>query len=78
MAKIEIPEKFLKNIGLSVAMDMNLIDVKLHDGRVFKKLVVRGGRYITGHQYSPDGESNLNFCTKDIKKVRPSSILPFF
>jgi hypothetical protein len=52
--------------------------VKLFDGRVFKKLVVRGGRYITGYQSAPNGESKLDFRREDIKKLRASSILPFF
>jgi hypothetical protein len=78
MAKIEIPEEFLKKIGPSIAMDVHLVDVKLFDGRVFKKLVVRGGRYITGYQSAPNGESELDFRMEDIKKVRASSILPFF
>jgi hypothetical protein len=77
MAKIEIHENLLKKIGPSIAMDIHLIDVKLFDGRVFKKLVVRGGVYITGYQSAPNGESELDFKKEDIKKIRPSSILPF-
>lgn len=78
MARIEIPQEFLGKLGPSTAMDTHLIDVKLVDGRTFKKLVVRSGCYITGYQSSPNGESYLNFRKEDIKKIRPSSIWPFF
>jgi len=74
MAKIEIPNKFLKDIGNPVAMDLHVINVYLTDGRKFKKLAVRGGTYITGYANDPEGISNLNFKSVDIKKVKR----PFF
>lgn len=78
MAKIEIPKQFLKNLGPSMSMDVHWIDVKLKDGRKFKKLVVRGGRYITGRYADKTGESDLPFKSSDIKKIRRTSILPFW
>ena len=42
-------------------MDVHWIDVRLRDGRIFRKLVVRGDRYITGRDDDPNGEGELPF-----------------
>lgn len=64
-------------------MDLHAIDVRLKDGRFFPKLVVRGGRYITGREGDMNGEGQLPFGTDDIAKVRPTarvlgSLWPFW
>lgn len=43
MAKIEIPAALRAKLGPEMKMDVHWADVKLHDGRVIKNLVVRGG-----------------------------------
>lgn len=78
MAKIEIPEKFINNIGSSVSMDLHVVDVVLINGKKYRKLAVRGGRYITGYYRDKDGETDLDFKTADIKKVKKSSLWPIF
>jgi hypothetical protein len=78
MAKIQIPEKYITKIGAPMQMDVHWVDVKLKDGRKFRKLVVRGGQYITGRYQDKTGESDLDFSTDDILKIRRSSFLPFW
>ena len=78
MAKIEIPETLRKNLGPEMKMDAHWVDIKLQDGQVLKNLVVRGGRYITGHDADPNGEGSLAFSTADIMKIRRHSIFPFW
>jgi len=73
MAKIEIPESLRKNLGPEMKMDNHWVDVKLHNGRCYFNLVVRGGRYITGRERD-NGESDLPFQSKDIKAIRRVSI----
>ncbi|MBS0215470.1 MAG: hypothetical protein JSR50_06895 [Proteobacteria bacterium] len=70
MARIEIPENFIAVLGPEMSMDVHWIDVKLKDGRDFKNLVVRGGRYITGKSNDPEGIGNLNFTSSDIQTIR--------
>ena len=48
MSKIEITEQFLSKLWAEMKMDVHWIDVKLNDSSVYSKMVVRGGRYITG------------------------------
>ena len=78
MAKVEIPEALQKELGPEMKMDVHWIDVKLQDGQVLKNLVVRGGRYITGHSREPNGKGPLAFTTEDILKIRRHSIFPFW
>ena len=59
-------------------MDVHWVDVKLRDGRVIKKLVVRGGRYITGRAEDLNGEGDVPFSSDDITKVRRHTVLPFW
>jgi hypothetical protein len=78
MAKVEIPEPLRGKLGPEMKMDVHWVDVKLRDGRVVKKLVARGGRYITGRAEDLNGEGEVPFSTEDIKKVRRHSVLPFW
>jgi hypothetical protein len=77
MSKIPIPEFLLDKLGPEMKMDIHWIDVRLHDRRLFKNLVVRGSRYITGHANDPDGEGLLPFSAADIQSIRRTSFLPF-
>ncbi len=61
-----------------MAMDVHWIDVKLRDGRRLYKLVVRGGRYITGRDTDPDGEGELDFNANDLVKVRRQAIVKWW
>lgn len=78
MAKIEIPKSMRNELGPEMKMDVHWVDVKLHDGRAFKNLVVRGGAYITGRASDQNGEGGLPFSTTDIRTIRRHSILPFW
>jgi len=70
MSKIKIPDHLLPKLGADMKMDCHWIDVKLVNGKVHNKIVVRGGRYITGYFDSPDGVCDVNFKSKDIKDIR--------
>lgn len=78
VAKIEIPKSLQEKLGSEMKMDTHWIDIKLQDGQVLKNLVVRGGRYITGHDGDPNGEGPLPFGSADIMEIRRHSILPFW
>ncbi|RYE40637.1 MAG: hypothetical protein EOP24_40115 [Hyphomicrobiales bacterium] len=73
MSRIEIPASLINSIGSELKMDFHAIDVRLEDGRFFPKLVVRGGRYITGREGDMNGKGKLPFGTDDIAKVRPTA-----
>ncbi len=73
MARIEIPNHLLSKLGPEMKMDCHWIDVKLKSGKVFRKLVVRGGRYITGRASDQNGEGPLPFSTADIARIRRES-----
>lgn len=77
MAKIEIPAPLLGKLGPEMKMDVHWVDLKLRDGRVFRNLVVRGGRYITGRDQDAEGQGDLPFSSGDILKLRRRSFLPF-
>lgn len=74
MARIEIPSHLLGKLGPEMKMDCHWIDVKLKSGKVFRKLVVRGSRYITGRYNDLGGEGLLPFSSDDIAKIRRESI----
>jgi hypothetical protein len=74
MAKIEIREELMNALGPEMKMDVHWVDVKLHDGREFKNLVVRGGRFITGRESDPNGEGELPFTSENIARVRRREI----
>lgn len=78
MAKIEIPEVFREKLGPTVAMDLHIVNVWLKDGRKLKKLAVRNGTYITGYADAPNGESELDFSSDDIIKLRTAKWWPLF
>jgi hypothetical protein len=75
--RIEINDAMQRQLAL-VGLDSRYVDVKLHDGRVLKKLVIREGWCITGRADDPNGEGNLPFQASDIKKIRRHSFLPFW
>lgn len=78
MAFIELPPWHQKRIG-NAAYDTNWIDVKLKDGRIYRNLVLREGRVITGQASDPDGEGDLDFTAIEIKAVkRHGAIWPWW
>ena len=74
MERIEIPNNLIPKLGPSMAMDTHWIDVYLRNGKVYRKLVVRGGRYITGVCDSEDGVSDLDFLSSDILDIKRPSL----
>lgn len=78
MAEIKIPDSLLAKIGPDMKMDTHWIDVKLKDGRIFRRLVVRGGQFITGRHCDPNGEGVLSFDSDDVADIRPQSLLTIF
>lgn len=70
MSKVQIPDHLLSKLGPAMAMDVHWIDVKLSNGSVHPKMVVRGGRYITGNAKDKNGEGNVPFTTQEIKAIR--------
>ena len=75
--RIELDDETQRSLGL-LGRDSWKVDVRLNDGRVFKRLVIREGWCITGRASDPNGEGDLPFVAADIKKVRPHSIFPFW
>jgi len=78
MARIEIPQELLVDLGPEMSMDVHWVDVKLRNGQRFRRLVVRGGRFLTGRDTDIQGEGNLPFSGDDIVKIRRASWLPLF
>ncbi len=70
MSKVQIPEKLLFKLGSEMKMDAHWIDVKLQSGAVFPKMVVRGGRYITGQANDANGIGEVSFTTEQIVNIR--------
>jgi hypothetical protein len=70
MSKVEIPEILLQKLGAEMKMDIHWIDIKLKDGSVFPKMVVRGGRYITGNSNDLNGEGHVPFEQSEIETIR--------
>ncbi len=65
-------------LGSEMKMDVHWIDVKLQNGRVFKNLIVRGGRYITDQENVLSEEKHLSFRADEIVRIRRHSIFPFW
>lgn len=78
LSRIEIPADFLEKIGPEVKMDCHWIDIRLKDGRVVTNLVVRGGRFITGHASAFNDESELSFSAADIRNVKRRALMGNF
>jgi len=74
--KIEIPVHLREKLGPEIKMDVHWVDARLRDGRIYRKLVVRGGRYITGFVDDPNGEGDLPFLATEITDINPVSIIP--
>jgi hypothetical protein len=79
MAKIEIPNHLRSNQGELEGGEFYWIDVKLHDGRVLRRLV-SDGKFISGIFDPTNGARNRDFpfTGDDISNVRRHSILPFW
>ncbi len=73
--RIEIPAGLDASAGRERMRDFQLVDVRLKDGRLFSKLAVRGGRYITGRESDPNFEGALPFAADDIAQLRPARLL---
>ena len=75
---IEIPDRFIGHLGPSVATDMQLIHVKLLDGRIIRNLAVSGGSQIDGQWKwgTPrPAEIDFDFTTQDIVAVKAAALL---
>jgi hypothetical protein len=75
LSRIEIPADLLEKIGSEMKMDFHWIDVRLNDGKVVTNLVVRSGRFLTGHASALNGESELSFSAADIRNVRRRALM---
>jgi len=78
MSKVEIPEHLLSKLGPAMAMDVHWVDVKLNDGSVYPKMVVRGSRYITGNANDQNGEGSVPFTTSEIKAIRRKKLFSWW
>jgi hypothetical protein len=75
LTRIEIPNGLTEKIGPEMKMDCHWVDVRLKNGKVITNLVVRGGRFITGHADALNGESVLPFSATDIRSIRRRALL---
>jgi len=75
MSKVILPENLLSKLGPEMKMDVHWIDVKCHTGKIHSGLVVRGGKYITGHKDDPDGEGDICLSSEDIKDIRRHKLI---
>ncbi len=55
-------------------MDVHWVDIKVTNGIVYPKMVVRGGRFITGFTTDVNEESNIPFNSRDISNIRRQSL----
>jgi len=78
MARIEIPEGLGDQLGPETAMDLHVVHVVLKDGRKFRNLAVRGGRFITGKASAPNGESDLDFDSQETVRIKRAFWWPLF
>lgn len=74
---LELPETLRRELGPEMKMDVHWVDVKLRNGEVFRNLVVRGGRYLTGRATDPDGEGSLPFAVGEIAALRRHTLIPW-
>lgn len=74
---IEIPEHLRSKLGPEMKMDVHSIDVKLKNGDIFSRLVVRGGRYISGRANDENGEGALPFTSAEIADIRREKSWPW-
>lgn len=74
MSSLELSPPLRAKLGPEMKMDTHWVDVKLHDGRKFMNLVVRGGTYLTGHAEDPNGEGTLPFTAGEIAAIRRRSL----
>jgi hypothetical protein len=74
--KIELPASLIKSLGPEMAMDVHWIDLKLKNGKILKKVVVRGGRFISGRDTGSNQEEAFELKKEDIIGLRRHSLLP--
>lgn len=74
MSKIEIPASLIKNLGPEMKMDVHWIDARLNDGSYWGRLVVQGGRYITGRHSAASGEGPLPFRSEQVHNIRRAAL----
>jgi hypothetical protein len=79
MQKIEIPENLIKKLGPEMKMDTHWIDIRLRDGRRYKNIIVRGGRYIVGKKKSLNRIDEIpNLKSTDILDIYRHSFFHFW
>jgi hypothetical protein len=78
MSKVEIPEHLISKLGPSMKMDVHWIDVQLNDGTVYPKMIVRGGRFITGSSNDKNGNGALYFSSAQIKNIRRKKLFKWW
>jgi hypothetical protein len=78
MSNIEIPEQFLSKLGAEMKTDIHWVDIKLNDGSVYPKMVVRGGRYITGKSKDHNGIGVVPFEPSEISDIRRQKLLSWW
>ena len=74
MANVYLPEHLRYKMGAPV-YDHHLVDVRLRGGRIERRLVVRNGEYVTGHESDPEGCGDVGFTSEDIVDIRPANPL---
>jgi len=74
MANIILPEALRAFLGPEMRRDTHWIDVRLADGRVFRRIVVEGGCVITGQGFYPIDDGPLPFEGSDIAEIYRSSL----
>lgn len=75
MADIILPEPLRASLGPEMGMDYHCIDVRLVDGRIFRQLMVRGGRAITGRLRDSFNDGPLPFEASNIAEIRRWSLV---
>lgn len=70
MNEVELPESMLIKLGSEMKMDVHWIDVKCANEKKYYRLVVRGGRFITGFTTDFNGVGELPFSSSDIVNIR--------
>ncbi|MDK9758952.1 hypothetical protein KIV40_27225 [Vibrio sp. D173a] len=78
MGKVEIPKPLLSKLGADMKMDVHWVDVKLDNGTVHARMVVRGGRYITGFSRDKNGEGTVPFKSSQIASIRRQKLVTWW
>ena len=78
MTQIELPQHLRSKLGPEMKMDIHWVDVKTSAGEIYRGVVVRGGRYITGFKSHPNGEGDVPFDAGEIVKIRRQALMPWW